>query len=236
MFIGWAAVYPASLHLVSLSCRRKSSDEEKRRGLALVCATVCCACALFWRLQPRVVFDWGNPVALLVHTVPFLTCLIFNPPSWPVVDFWMLRDCFVAPVIEELYYRQLLPMLAPKPQWLWSTVAFALAHVLGTQGGGIDWNEAMGKLVVTFAFGCLQHLLLAAQTSTSTNSFQVSIGGLGCLAFAHGLANFVGIPMLLEEDEHRAKTRTRLFLVRMQQLVLFIFYPFVLFVYHFTML
>jgi len=219
-FAFWTVAYPLSLYLFSyLFADKKHKNDPKigRTALVRCIGTIVCTVCLVRALNLSWSFCWS--MRLLTQTcivaLPFFTNLLFNG-SLAAVNWWSVRCLLIAPAIEELYYRMLLTHVCPRPIWLWSSMAFASAHlhelVVCSQKRR-DWRLALPQFCVTFLFGALQYSIYA-----TVEKRKVSGSLWLCLTLSHVLANFVGFPLL--DDEHP--------LHKLQQFILFFLYPLLL--------
>ena len=218
-FVGCSVAYPASLYLFShlfASQKHKHDSENARTAVARSLGTVFCTLCLLLVLQLSWSFSCSLRLILQAVSVslPFLTFLFFEFPS-AQLNWWTLRNLLLAPAVEELYYRILLAQLCPSPIWLWSSLAFATAHMhdlIATSRANRGWQQAFPQFCTTFIFGVLQDSIAGKM------KVRASVPAWICQSITHGLANFVGFPLL--PQDHAAH--------RLQSLILFRLYPLLL--------
>ncbi len=176
-FLLWSLVYPANLYV--FSAFNKNNITLKALSTAVSCSLLC------YVLQFHFTFELNGKLLFLMTAVaaPFLCSFDkqeVTEESW--------RDYFVAPAIEEFYYRCLLPQFGAG-LWL-NSLSFSLAH-----GHSLlfDWSladEVAIRCLISFSFGLVLNLI-GVRSGVDTRNFWFWLSA----TMVHGLANYVGVPL-----------------------------------------
>lgn len=175
----WCFFYPANLYLFT---KFKPQQADLR---VKVLSTIVSCVLLAWRLKFTFTLEWNFRILALwlAAMLPFLANFTIEPlePLW-----W--RDFIVAPAVEELYYRILLPIVVDN--FILLTLAFSLAHghsLLFDRSARRD--EVISNCIVSLAFALVANLIRLKSKLPGTSLFLWL-----SLSILHGTANYVGFP------------------------------------------
>lgn len=109
-----------------------------------------------------------------------------------------IRNYFLAPLIEEFYFRLLLPNLNTSVLLL--SIAFSLAHahpLLFPRNWNQDDIRALsGQCLISFVFGLVCNLIRIKIGLENNNIWMLLV-----LTLVHGVANYTGVPVIIFRNQ-----------------------------------